>query len=159
MDALPASSRPLYDGEMAEYRRGNHCLYHCEYHIVITTKYRRKIINAGFWAYLERKLLDIPEHYPALFFKTMNHEKDHVHLLMTIPPTVSVGSVIRLMKTNTSRKIKEQFPFLKEVYWGTDGIWSDGYFASTAGVTPEIVARYIENQGREDAGQTAKLFE
>lgn len=134
---------------MTEYRRGSHCLYHCEYHIVITTKYRRKIINEGLWAYLERKLLEINEHYPHIFFKTRNHDKDHVHLLVSIPPTMSVGSVIRLMKTNTSRNIKEQFPFLKDVYWGTDGIWSDEYFVSTAGVNPQIIARYIENQGRE----------
>ena len=104
-----------------EYRRGSHYLYHCEYHIVITTKYRRRVINPGLWAYLERKLLGITEHYPHLFFKTRNHDKDHIHLLISIPPTMSVGSVIRLIKSNTSRKLKEQFPFLKDVYWGTDG--------------------------------------
>lgn len=142
-----------------ELRRGNHYLYHCEYHIIITTKYRRNIINEGLWAYLERKLLDIPEHYPQIFFKIMNQDKDHVHLLASIPPTMSVGTVVRLIKSNTSRKIKEQFPFLREIYWGTDGIWSDGYFVSTAGIRPEIIQRYIEHQGREDTEQTAQLFE
>lgn len=144
---------------MVEYRRGSHFLYCCEYHIVITTKYRRKIFNEGLWKHTEWKLLEITEHYPQLFFKTMNHDKDHVHLLVSIPPTMSVGSVVRLIKTNTSRKIKEQFPFLKKVYWGTDGIWSDGYFVSTAGAPPGVIKRYIENQGREDTGQTATLFE
>ena len=141
------------------YRRGHHCVWLCDYHLVLPTKYRRKIFNEGLFAYVKRKLLDINEHYPRIFFTTMNHDKDHVHLLVSIPPTMSVGSVIRLMKTNTSRKIKEQFPFLKSVYWGTDGIWSDSYFVSTSGIPPEVLARYIENQGREDAGQTAKLFE
>ena len=124
----------------------------------MTTKYRRKSINDGLWKHLERKLLEINEHYQHIFFKTMNHDKDHAHMLVSIPPMMSVGSAVRIMKTNTSRKIKEQFPFLKQVYWGTDGIWSDGYFVSTAGVTPHIIERYIENQGRDDAGQTAKLF-
>jgi putative transposase len=159
MDTLPASSRPVYYGAMGEYRRGSHCLYQCDYHIVITTKYRRKIINAGMGAYLEGKLFEINEHYPAIFFKTMNHDKDHVHLLASIPPPMSVGSVIRIIKSNTARKIKERFAFLRQVYGGTDGIWSDGYFVSTAGIPPGIIERYIENQGREDAGQTAKLFE
>lgn len=72
---------------------------------------------------------------------------------------MSVGSVVRLIKTNTSRKIKEQFPFLKQVYWGTDGIWSDGYFVSTTGISNTIIERYIEHQGRQDAGQTATLFD
>lgn len=142
-----------------EYRRGNHCVYHCEYHLIITTKYRRNVINEGLWVYLERKLLEITEHYPDIFFKTRNHDRNHVHMQIVIPPTKRIGDVVRLIKTNTSRKIKEQFPFLKDVYWGTDGIWSDSYFVSTAGIPPEILKRYIENQGREDEGQTAKLFE
>jgi putative transposase len=142
-----------------DYRRLDHCIYHCEYHIVLTTRYRRKIFNDGLWTYVERKLLDITEHYPTLFFKTRNHDKDHVHLLISIPPTMSVGDAVRLIKTNTARGIKEQFPFLKEVYWGRDGIWSSGYFVSTAGADPKIISRYIEDQGRQDAGQTAKLFD
>ena len=73
---------------------------------------------------------------------------------------MSVGSVVRIIKTNTARGIKEQFPFLKQVYWGSDGIWSEGYFASTVGVNESVIKKYIENQGREDAGQTAsRLFE
>src|SRR3989338_10245897 len=111
---------------MREFRRTEHSIYLCEYHIVMTTKYRRKVINEGLWVYLKRKLLEITEHYPRLFFKTMNHDRDHVHLLVSVPPQMSVGSAVRIVKTNTARGIKEQFPFLKEVYWGTDGIWSDG---------------------------------
>ena len=72
---------------------------------------------------------------------------------------MSVGSVVRLIKTNTAKGIKKQFPFLKDVYWGTDGIWSDGYFVSTTGVNEKIIQQYIENQGREEVGQTTKLFE
>ena len=72
---------------------------------------------------------------------------------------MSVGSAVRIIKTNTARRIKEQFPFLKQVYWGTDGIWSDGCLVSTIGIAPKVIQRYIENQGCEDAGQTTKLFE
>lgn len=72
---------------------------------------------------------------------------------------MSVGDVVRLVKTNTSRNIKEQFPSLKKWYWGTDGIWSDGYFVSTVGVNKEVIKRYIENQGELDTGQTATLFD
>jgi len=108
---------------------------------------------------VKRKLLDIPEHYPRIQFKDVNHDKDHVHFLVSIPPQMSVGSVVRLIKTNTSRNLKEQFPFLKQVYWGSDGIWSEGYFVSTVGLNEAMIKRYIENQGREDVGQTASLFE
>lgn len=142
-----------------DYRRESHCVYLCDYHIVLPTKYRHSIITPELWKYLYGKLVEITTHYPRLFLKEANHDKDHIHLLLSIPPQMSVGSVIRLVKTNTSRKIKEKFPILKQHYWGSDGIWSDGYFVSTVGITTEIIKRYIEKQGDLDTGQTTKLFD
>ena len=78
---------------------------------------------------------------------------------MSIPPTMSVGSVIRIVKTNTSKDIKDKFPGLKKWYWGSEGIWSDGYFVSTVGVNKDIIGKYIEKQGDLDTGQTATLFD
>jgi len=120
------------------------------------TKYRRKVLNKGVFAYFEDKLKEINKYYPELVFERVNHEEDHVHFLVSIPPKMSVGSVVRIVKANTSRGLKQKFEFLKEVYWGTDGIWSDGYFVSTVGVNEDIIKQYIDNQGKEDAGQ-AKL--
>ena len=137
------------------YRKSRHCVWLCDYHLVLPTKYRRKIFNDGLFAYVKRKLLEIPEHYPQIYIKEANHDEDHIHLLVSIPPQMNVGSVVRLIKTNTSRKLKEQFPFLKQVYWGTDGIWSEGYFVSTVGIDEATIRCYIEAQGNEDAGQTA----
>ena len=134
-------------------------MYLCDYHLILATKYRRKIFNDGLFRYVERKLMEICEHYPQIFIHEVNHDKDHVHFLISIPPQKSVGSVVRLIKTNTSRGLKGKFPFLKEVYWGTDGIWSDGYFVSTAGLNQEVIQRYIRLQGEVDSGQTAMLFE
>lgn len=160
MECVPASSAPWYTAGMPTvFRRTAHSVYLCDYHIVLSTKYRRNVINDGLFAQLKRKLLDVAEHYPALYIKEANHDTDHIHLLLSIPPQVSVGSVIRLIKTNTSRNLKQQFPFLKQVYWGTDDIWSDGYFVSTVGINERTIRRYIQHQGSEDAGQTAKLFE
>ena len=72
---------------------------------------------------------------------------------------MSVGSVVRLIKTNTARKIKDKFPILKKYYWGVDSLWSEGYFVSTVGITTEVIKRYIANQGELDTGQSAKLFD
>jgi len=135
-----------------------HCVYFCDYHIEITTKYRHQWLNQGIFAYLKIKLLEIRKHYPLIDFKTVNYDKkqpDHLHLLISIPPSTSVGSVVRLIKTNTSKSLKQKFPFLKKQYWGTDGIWSDGYFVSTIGVNELTIKRYIENQGQEDSGQAS----
>jgi putative transposase len=141
------------------YRRTEHSVYLCDYHLVLPTKYRRDIFDDTLWKYVYGKLLEVTKHYPRLYIHEANHDKDHIHLSISIPPQMSVGKVVGLLKTNTARGIKEKFPGLKNIYWGTDGIWSEGYFASTVGADAETIKRYIQQQGREDTGQTATLFD
>jgi putative transposase len=136
-----------------KFRKQAHATYFCEYHIVVTTKYRRAWINKGIFAYLELKLAEVRKWYPEIIYEIVNQDKDHIHLLVSIPPKMAVSSAIRIMKTNTSRELKQKFPFLKELYYGTDGVWSDGYFVSTVGVNEEIIKKYIRDQGKEDSGQ------
>lgn len=131
----------------------SHCVYSCDYSIVLCTKYRKKLFNEGIFAYFEIKLAEISEHYPQIYIKEVNHDQDHLHLLISIPPTMSVGKVVGLIKQNTAREMKQKFPFLKEVYWGTEAVWSEGYFVSTVGINERIIEKYIENQGKKDAGQ------
>lgn len=136
-----------------KYRKQSHSVYCCEYHLVFSTKYRRKIFNDGIFSYMKERLNQVKEHYPELDILEINHDVDHIHILISIPPKMSVGQVVRILKSNSSRDLKKKFPFLKKVYWGTDGVWSDGYFVSTVGVTADIIRKYIEHQGEEDSGQ------
>lgn len=140
-----------------EFIHLSHCVYHCDYHIVVVTKYRKRIFNEGIFAYCKMQLAEVTEHYPLIRFKQVNHDKDHMHMLITIPPTMPVGKAVGLIKQNTARNLKQKFPFLKEVYWGTESVWSEGYFVSTVGVHDSVIRQYIEEQGKKDAGQT--LFE
>jgi len=135
------------------YRKQHHCVYHCEYHLVFATKYRRKIFNDGIFVYMQERLKQIKDHYPELDIQEINHDIDHIHILTVIPPKMSVSTAVRIIKSNTSKDLKRKFSFLKDVYWGTDGIWSDGYFVSTVGVNEEVIKKYIEQQGKEDSGQ------
>jgi len=132
----------------------SHCIYSCDYHIVLVTKYRKKIFNEGMFAYFDTQLKQVSEHYPLIVFKKVNHDKDHVHLHLSIPPTMSVGKVIGIIKQNTAFRLKQTFPFLKSVYWGTDAVWSEGYFVSTIGINAQYIQKYIEEQGKKDSGQT-----
>jgi putative transposase len=122
--------------------------------VVLVTKYRKAIFNEGIFAYIDKKLAEVTEHYPLIRFKAVNHDKDHVHFLISIPPTMAVGTVIGIVKQNTSREMKQKFSFLRKVYWGTDAVWSEGYFVSTVGIDEAVIQAYIENQGKKDAGQT-----
>lgn len=142
-----------------ELIRLSHCVYHCDYHVVIVTKYRKEVFNEGIFAYFKIKLAEITEHYPMIRFKQINHDKDHLHMLVSIPPTMTVGKVVGLVKQNTARELKQKFPFVKQVYWGTDAVWSEGYFVSTVGITEEMIKKYIEEQGKKDSGQILIGFE
>lgn len=132
----------------------SHCVYQCDYHVVLVTRYRRKVFNEGIFAYIEKKLAEITEHYPLIKIKAINQDRDHIHMLVSIPPTMGVGKAVGIIKQNIAREMKQKFPFLKQVYWGSDGVWSDGYFVSTVGINEEVIKAYIEKQGQKDTGQT-----
>ena len=132
---------------------GPHYVYHCDYHIVMVTKYRKALFDEGIFAFFKLKLAEITDYYPMIHFKTINHDRDHLHFLVSIPPTTSVGKVIGLIKQNTSRELKQKFPFIRAACRGNEEVWSSGYFVSTVGITDSIIKRYIENQGKKDSGQ------
>ena len=132
----------------------SHCIYHCDYHLILVTKYRKELFNEGVFAYLKIKLTEVSSHYPLIKIKTVNHDKDHIHLLLSLPPTIAVGKVVGIIKQNTAKELKQKFQFIKQSYWGTDSMWSEGYFVTTVGANESIIKKYIENQGKKDLGQT-----
>lgn len=140
-----------------ELRKQGHCVYKCEYHLVIVTKYRRKIFNEGSYQYFCELLKGIIyDGMPEVGVVQSNHDEDHIHLLLSIPPKMRISDVVRRIKSTTGRLLKKRFEYMRKVYWGVDGIWSDGYFVSTVGLNESVVRNYIEKQGQEDRGQ-AKL--
>ena len=139
-----------------EYTKQGHCVYYAKYHFVFVTKYRRKILIPGIMEYLRQLVKQIRRYYPEIYVEEMNGDLEHIHLFISIPPKMSVSKVVNIIKSNTAAKIREKFTFLNKVYWGETGIWSNGYFVSTAGINEKIIRQYIELQGTEDNGQ-AKL--
>ena len=98
---------------------------------------------------MKRARDDIPE----VSILEMNHDKDHIHLLLSIPPKMRVSDVVRYIKSQSGRLMKRKFEYMRKAYYGSDGIWSDGYFVSTVGVNEHVIRKYIEHQGQEDSGQ------
>ena len=137
-----------------QVRKLSHCAFHCNYHIVLVTKYRKEIFDKGTFEYFRIRLQELRKYYPVIEILEVNHDKDHVHFLLSIPPTMSVGRVVNLIKSNSGKKMRDKFPFLKEVYYGSSGIWSDGYFVSTVGLSESMIRKYIQLQHNEDTGQT-----
>ena len=90
---------------------------------------------------------------PEVIILTMNHDKDHIHLHVSIPPKIRVSDAVRSIESISRRLLKKKFEYMRKAYWGIDGIWSDGYFVSTVGINENTIKRYIEHQGQEDLGQ------
>ncbi len=131
-------------------------MYRCEYHVVWITRYRYKVLTEGVKKYLEIKLDEVRKHYPEIEYVERNVQDDHVHIVISFPPKMSVAKVVQLMKANTGNALKEKFDFIRERYWGRGGMWSVGYFVSTVGLDEEMIKRYVRHQEKEDLGQ-AKL--
>ena len=136
-----------------KYIRLSHCVYCCDYHLVLVTKYRRKVFNEGIFVYFNERLAEITKYYPTIKIKNINHDQDHLHILISIPPTMAVGKAVGIVKQNTALNLKQKFPVIKSIYWGTDAVWSEGYFVSTVGINEKTIQKYIEEQGKKDSGQ------
>jgi len=140
-------------------RKQGHCAYQCEYHLVLVSKYRRQIFNEGSFEYFKEIMNQAKEKQPDIELMAMNHDKDHIHLRISIPPKKRVSDVVRTVKSISGRLLKKRFEYMRKVYWGVEGIWSDGYFVSTIGLNEEVIQRYIELQGQEDKGQAQLVLD
>ncbi len=106
--------------------------------------------------YLKLKIMEVTRHHPEIAIHEVNTDQDYMHVLISVAPKMAISEAVKIIKANTARQMREKFPWLDRVYWGSDGIWSIGYFVSTVGLNEATIRRYIEHQGQEDSGQ-AKL--
>jgi putative transposase len=137
--------------------RQAHVVYKTQYHIVWITRYRRKILVRGIKEYFEKSIKEVREFHPDWYIEEIGIEADHIHIHMIIPPKYAVSKVVEVIKSVTSKRLKEKFPhFLNKTYWDRGGVWARGFFVSTVGVNEITIRNYIKNQGQQDAGQ-AKL--
>ena len=101
----------------------------------------------------------VKESLPEIRILTMNHDEDHIHMHLSIPPKIRVSDAVRTIKSISGRLMKKKFEYMRKTYWGSPGIWSDGYFVSTIGINEHIIKRYIEKQGQEDMGQAQLVLD
>jgi len=83
----------------------------------------------------------------------VNVQLDHVHLVLVIPPRVSVAQVVQFMKSQTGKALSSKFKFIRKAMRDKEGMWSRGYCVSSIGLNEKTILRYVEHQEREDKGQ------
>ena len=130
---------------MREYRRGAHTVYEIHLHVVWTTKYRKQVLTGEVALRVRDLVREICGNHDVKIMKG-HVSKDHVHLLMSIPPKVTISRLLQYLKGKTAHKIMMEFAHIKKQYWGQH-MWARGYFCcSTGNVTDEAVAEYIAKQ-------------
>ena len=129
-------------------RKSSHVQYDIEYHIVWTTKYRYRVI-VGKIAERTRKLVIQSCNSMNVNIIKGSIGKEHIHLLVSCPPSLSVSKLVQQLKGKTSRTLQMEFKELRKRYWGRH-LWASGYFCRSVGtVTRNIIKEYIENQEDE----------
>ncbi len=129
-------------------KKASHVQYDIEYHIVWTTKYRYKVLTNKV-ALRTRELIRQSCNSMNVTIIKGCIGKEHVHILVSCPPSISVSKLVQQLKGKTSRVLLSEYKDLKKRYWGQH-LWATGYFCRSVGtVTREIIKEYIENQQDE----------
>ncbi len=134
---------------MKEYRRGSHSVFQLHVHLVWCTKYRKKVLVQDVGLRLRDLCRQICSDLGVEILSGVV-AKDHVHLLVSMVPQVSVSKLIQILEGKTSYKLRRRYPSLRKRYWG-QRMWARGYFAcSTGNVTDEMIKDYIKNHVEEE---------
>ena len=126
-----------------------HTKWSCQYHLVSAPKYRRKIIYGKYRAAIGKIIRRIVERMDGVKIIEANACEDHIHMLVTIPPKMSVSKFMGILKGKSSLMIFDQFANLKYKY-GNRHFWCRGYYVDTVGRNKTAIAKYIQNQIEED---------
>ena len=148
---------------MPKYRKLSHAIYCCEYHIVWVPKYRFRILSGAVKELLDEWIRQISE-WKGVEILELTICTDHIHLVASIPPKLSISDYMGILKGRTAIKIFKSFPGLKlRPYWGNH-FWARGYFVSTIRIDEEEIKRYVAYQEErerqeESQGKEFDLFQ
>ena len=130
---------------MTKYRKLSHVVYRCDYHIVFVPKYRFRVLTGAVADLVDHDIRVLSEWREVAVWE-LSVQPDHVHLVCSIPPKVSVSKFMGLLKGKLAIKLFKSYPtFRKKPYWGNH-FWARGYFVSTVGVDEEMIRRYVRHQ-------------
>ena len=131
-----------------EIKSTAHSKYRCQYHIVFAPKYRRKEIYGKLKKDIGEILRKLCEQKGAEIIEA-EACKDHIHMLVSIPPHISIAQFMGYLKGKSSLMIFDRHANLKYKY-GSRHFWCRGYYVDTVGRNKKVIEEYIRNQLEED---------
>ena len=125
-----------------------HTKWNCKYHVVFAPKYRRQVIYGKIKADIGKMLRKLCE-YKQIEILEAEACKDHIHMLISVPPKYSISQIMGYLKGKSSLMIFEKYANLKYKY-GNRHFWCRGFYVDTVGRNKKVIAEYIRNQLEED---------
>ena len=133
---------------MKEYRHGAHSVFEIHLHLVWTTKYRKRILAGEVGLRVRELIREVSRRHEVTILRG-HVSSDHVHLLVSIPPQVTISRLVQWLKGRSSHHLLAEFAHLRKAFWGRH-VWARGYLCCSSGnVTDEVIKKYIEEQGEE----------
>ena len=134
---------------MSRFRKLSHAIWHCHYHIVWVPKYRYRILTGRISDEVSRCIRAFTEHQKGEVVE-LNVQVDHVHLLVLVPPKVSISNFVGTLKGRTAIRVFSKFRELKRrPYWG-NRFWARGYCVDTVGLDEAKIRAYVQYQERRE---------
>lgn len=133
-----------------DFDKSQHAVYSLQYHLVVCTKYRRKIFcDSIIIDFLKQKLHYLSERQDIRILE-IGVAQDHFHMVFRADPTTNLADYVRIIKGSTSKSIRNRFPEVKQKLW-KNAFWSKSYCLITTGeVTLDKLIEYVESQGQEE---------
>ena len=131
------------------YRKTQHSVYSITLHLVLVIKYRRNVIDDTISDRI-KEIFELIGTSHEVEILEWNHDKDHIHTILSISPSTNLNKYINAAKAASSRLIKKEFPSIKVKLW-KDAFWTRGFYVSSTGLTQiDIVKNYILKQGEKE---------
>ena len=141
---------------MKDYKSSSHAVWDCKYHLVWISKYRYSALVGDVGLRARELLRKIARSLEiTIYAGTLN--RDPVHVLVSLPPQVSVSRAVQFLKGKISHRLLSEFAALRKRYWGQH-LWARGYWVASSGnVTDEVWQKCIENQVPEEPDDNFKI--
>ncbi len=131
--------------------KGCHTVFYHRYHVVWATKYRYQVLTGELRLRVRDIIRQVCDELGVEIVKGAL-SRDHVHMVLAVPPQHAIGDVMRRIKGRSSRRVQQAFPAIRQRYWGCR-FWARGYVSTTSGnITDAVLLQYLENHLTKPTG-------
>jgi putative transposase len=134
---------------MSRFRKLSQTIWHCQYHITWTPKYRYRILEGQIGIEVENYIRSFSDQQKCEIVE-LNIQGDHVHLIVIVPPKIAISDYLGVIKGRSAIRILNSHKKLRQKpYWGNH-FWSKGYCVDTVGLNSEMIRNYVKYQEKQE---------